>query len=167
PAPPEVVANAYGTPLAKLSGRPCRSLDWDQSYKGREGVWHADTVELAMEIPNRQVLDGYKEIWVEAIFRGYLDGVSVSENPQGTTVIPLGQTITALDKHWKRLNIGWRLEPNPYSEIVYLSFRDSGGCIDSVIVETNCVPEPATLLLLSLGGLALLRKRRTQTHLLS
>jgi len=40
-------------------------------------------------------------------------------------------------------------------------FIDSPGLvIDELIIDTYCVPEPATILLLSLGGLALLRRKR-------
>jgi len=159
PAVPEVVANDYGTPLAQLSGEHYGALEWKQTYKGHEGVWYAGTLNLALEIPNQQVLQGYKEIWVEAIFRGYLDEAGVSANPQSSAVIPLGQTTTNVDCNWKKLNIGWRIEPNPYSEVVSLSFRGCGGYVDSVLVETACIPEPATMLLLGFGCLALLRKR--------
>ncbi len=160
PAVPEVMANAYGTPLAKLSGEHYGTLQWKQTYQGHEGVWCAGTLNLALEIPNRQVLQGYKEIWAEVIYRGYLDEADVSANPQSSVVIPLGQTTTNVSCSWKKLNIGWRLEPNPYSETVSLRFKGTGGYVDSVTVDTRCVPEPATVLLLGVGGLALLRKRK-------
>ncbi len=158
PAVPEVVANAYGTPLATLSGEYWETLDWKQSYKGHEGVWYAKTLNLALEIPNQPVLQGYKEIWAEVIFQGYLDESGVSANPQSTAVIPLGQTIIDIGNSWKKLNIGWYLEPNPYSETVSLCFKGCGGYVDSVTVDTRCIPEPATLLLLGVGSLVLLRK---------
>lgn len=157
PALPEVVANAYGTPLATLSGG-C-SLDWKWAYMGNYGVWYARTLDIAMEIPNQEVLQGYKEIWSEVIFQGYLDEAGVSTDPQSAAVILLGQEIISLADGWKKLKIGWRVEPNPYSETVSMSFTGSGGYVDSVLVETNCVPEPATVFILGVGSLALLRKR--------
>jgi hypothetical protein len=158
PAVPEVVANSYGTPLAALSGS-CYSLDWKWAYKGRYGVWYAKTLDVVLEIPNRPVLEGYKEIWAEVIFQGSLDEAGVLTDPQGSIVIPLGQQIISLADNWKRLSIGWRVEPNPYSEVVSLRFTGSGGFVDSVLVDTNCIPEPATILLFGAGGLILLRKR--------
>ncbi len=173
PAVPEVVSNAYGTPLAKLSCGHCETLEWEDSYKGREGVWCSESIKVILEIPNQDVLEGYKEIWVEAIFSGYLGSADVYPKPKGTTVIPLGQTITGLGNDWKKLEIGWRVEPNPYSETVSLFFNDSyscggymnccggGSCVDSVVVDTVCVPEPATLVLLGFSSLVLLRKRNS------
>jgi len=159
PALPEVVANSYGTPLATLSGVPSSSLDWKWDYKGHYGVWYAKELNIALEIPNREVLEGYKEIWMEVIFRGCLDKAGISTDPQSTAVIPLGQKITDMENRWKKLNIGWCVEPNPYSETVSMCFTGSGGYVDSVLVETNCIPEPATVFLLGVGSLVLLRKR--------
>jgi hypothetical protein len=57
----------------------------------------------------------------------------------------------------------WVLEPNPLREFVEIhNSAGSGMTIDQVVIDTRCVPEPATLCLLGAGvaGLAVRRIRR-------
>ncbi|MCD4830453.1 MAG: PEP-CTERM sorting domain-containing protein [Anaerohalosphaeraceae bacterium] len=49
--------------------------------------------------------------------------------------------------------------PNPEWEEIGLKFSQYPAYVDQVVIDTKCVPEPATLCLLGLGGL-LLRKKR-------
>ena len=54
---------------------------------------------------------------------------------------------------------------NPTWEEIYLKFDwhqpgMSSAYVDQVVIDTLCIPEPATLSLLALGGLALMRRRR-------
>jgi hypothetical protein len=160
PAWPEFAANPYGTPTVELSGEPDYTFDWYSEYLGHTGVWHAEFLDLRLEIPNRPISDEYKEIWITVIFQGKLDTDSVTPVPGGDKVTSLGQTITNIGNSWKELVIGWRLEPNPESEIICMGFSGTGSSIDSVVVETICIPEPATLAMLGLGALALLAGRR-------
>jgi len=56
------------------------------------------------------------------------------------------------------------LESNPAWETIYLDWGYTGpgtwvSWIDQVVIDTWCVPEPASLVLLALGGLALRRRR--------
>jgi hypothetical protein len=160
PALPEVVANSYGTPTAKLLGEPDYAFGWYKTYDGHTGVWHAEFLDLILEIPNRRIPDVYKEIWIKVIYEGNLDIATVTPIPAGEKVIYLGQTVTSKDNFWRELTIGWRLEPNPRSEIICLGFSGTGSSIDSVVAETICIPEPATLAMLGLGALVLVARRR-------
>jgi len=63
-----------------------------------------------------------------------------------------------LDYGWIHSTYEWRIEPNPQWE----SFRIVGAAIiDEVIVDTWCIPEPASAsLLLTAGVVALIRRRK-------
>lgn len=64
---------------------------------------------------------------------------------------------------WLRDNMDGWIQPNPWWEEFVWTFDVPVGhwaFLDSFAVATLCIPEPTTLLLLSLGGLALLRRRR-------
>lgn len=162
PAVPEIDFNLYGIPLATLlvSGELANTSEWYSSYDGHSGVWHEESLDLHLEIPNSTSPDAYKEVWLEVVYQGNLDTATVTPTPGGGQVIPLGQTITSQDNFWQKLVIGWLLEPNPTSEMVCVGFSGTGGSIDSVIVETICIPEPATFALLGLGALVLVAGRK-------
>ena len=131
---------------------------WAPSWHGRDGVWHAENIQLDLDIFNNPLPNDYKEIWVQVGFEGDFVGGDVIVAGQ---VIPIGvPQITLLPDGWKILDIGWRIEPNPDHEIILLDFINSGSSIDYVTVDTICIPEPATLCLLGLGGLLLGRKKR-------
>jgi hypothetical protein len=161
----EVNQNPFGDPVAQitLSGQNDNGLapQWYPVLDNREGVWHADLIQIDLTIFNSQVLNPYKEVWVEAGFRGE-DFRGIMAVPEGQ-VIDLGSMVTQTSDGWLTLTAGWRLEPNPtVGEIIQLVFRsvDSFGAdVDYVQVYTVCVPEPATVAILGLGCLVLLRRK--------
>ena len=62
----------------------------------------------------------------------------------------------------------WRIEPNPTQEFISIDHLNYGVGISEVVIDTICIPEPATLCLFGLGGLVLtsvVRFRRTAAAL--
>jgi len=166
PALPEVDSNPFGTAVAEIAVTGDVhgfGPGWSEYYLGREGVWHAELTELWLDVPNFDVPNEFKEIWVEVGFRGELTQWDVLADPVSAAVTDLGYTVENLPDGWKVLTIGWRIEPNPFAESIYLSFQDSGADVDYVTVDTICIPEPVSLCLLGLGGLILLYKRKRRT----
>jgi len=50
--------------------------------------------------------------------------------------------------------------PNPEEEAFHVAFTGYPAYVDQVVIDTWCVPEPAMLSLLGIGGLGLLRRKR-------
>jgi hypothetical protein len=173
PAAPEVSDNSYGTAIAVIDPigyTEGNAPGWYASYMGRNGVWVGNMTTITLTIPNKPDLNLYKEIWVEVGCRGHLppqvpddvitpaQGFSLGEGysvltPQGSDVEDLGFSFTTFQSGWRKLVFGLRIYPNPALETISFTLLNSGADIDYIIVDTICIPEPATLALLVLGGL--------------
>ena len=65
-----------------------------------------------------------------------------------------------LDNNYDILTPLITIEPHPDLETIELRPNDCTMYIDQIIVDTICIPEPATICLFGFGGLAILKKRR-------
>lgn len=182
PSAPEINNNPYGPALATIT---VTKLDvgstfdgpagWYSTYLGRSGVWVGDTASAELTIPNNPIANTYKEIWVEVGCRGHfppdvMDPPSAGYglgtgywivNPTDSTYVDdLGFTFTTFSSGWRKLSFGFRIYPNPASETIGFTLLNSGADIDYITVDTICIPEPMTLVLLGLGGLFCTKLRR-------
>lgn len=162
PAIPESFSNAYGTPVANLStdGDP-NYFGWLDIVSNRHGVWTGEPLKIELIIPNNPVPNAYKELWLEMDFMQNLDWMQlIPSDPTGSSVTEISRTISLPDSDgWRTLNVGWIIVPNPNEEKICIGLSGTGGFVDYITVETACVPEPATLVLLGLGSLVLIKRK--------
>ena len=150
--PPDDVINLYGDPELTVK----TPFGWEN------GAW-ALSGEMDIYLPNRRVVDGWKEIWVQLAWKpaGLDPSQSLPDQPN-VAVTPFNFATMYRDDD--DLGGGWvyslykiELWPNPLEEWITVK---GDIWVDELIIDTICIPEPATIAMLGLGGLALMRKRR-------
>jgi hypothetical protein len=163
----EAYDNPYGAPTASITPIlspnliPSTMLGYHSAWDGRTGVWVGDPVKVDLTIPNTPFTGGYKEVWLEVGFEGVVSANSpVLQAPGVVTEIAGSRSVQIVSGDWKKFTMGWTIVPNPQREELLLSFEGTGGFVDYVKVDTICIPEPCSLLLLAAGALGLHRMRR-------
>jgi len=147
-AKPESVNNPY--PLNVVATiAPGGTYDGETKFQG-------SYISVNLELPNYPDLNLYKEIWVD-----------LGNNVVNPLDISLSATPSSIDFVYEILpgndvaEFGVRIWPNPEVEKVgFVLFGVTAPAVlDYIHVDTICVPEPATLAILALGGVLLLKKR--------
>ena len=147
---PDAGFNPYGVPQTQVYA------DYFPSLNGRQGVW-SFSGEIWVDIPNRPEPWPWKDIQIQLTWEEQASG----ERPFVVTTAPeaingtLVQEI-ALEGLWKHSIYTIHLEPNPAWEQIKISGNID---VDQLVIDTICIPEPAALALLTLGGLILCRRR--------
>jgi hypothetical protein len=157
---PTIDNNPFGTAVLRHYpgyGQP----DWIAQWAGREGVLPLSGA-VRIEIPNDPTPNPQKDVWLQITWLPqYPDADICAEvlDMDGFTVFPAEEIQTEpLANGWMHTTYNIRIEPNPQDEVVWIQ---CGVLIDEIVVDTLCfVPEPASLALLSFGGLAALLRRK-------
>ncbi|MBN1806250.1 MAG: hypothetical protein JW837_13465 [Sedimentisphaerales bacterium] len=136
-----------------------------------DGAWDQETaivgswIYVNLEIPNYKVLNPYKEIWVD------IGNATIA--PDSIALSAAGHGINTTDYRYEVLQgkgdaeFGVKIWPNP--EIEKIGFMIIGATaptgatapamLDYIHVDTICIPEPATVCLLAMGSLILIRRK--------
>ena len=162
--PPDDVVNPYGTPSLTVIPYGSYKPEWN----GRYGVWPLSGFVIA-NIPNNPVENLYKLVQIQltwtvepgqttipcvGLTATLANGMPVSEE---FIILLDEQTDDTLGQGWYHTTYLYKIIPNPVTETVYIS---SSIMIDELVIDTICIPEPATLGLLGIGGVLILVRRR-------
>ena len=162
PALPEVDLNPYGDPTAFIEG-DFPYTRWLAVDQGHEGVWLTEEFVL-LDIQNTEITnpESFKNIWLQMTFYTDQQTVPLIVTTPGANPFTLEPIfVQQVDDYYSYAIWDILIEPNPTSELIYIMPRDCTLFVDQIVVDTRCIiPEPATVLLISLGGLALVVRRK-------
>ncbi len=116
---------------------------------------------LVIQIPNVDMDRPLKDIYLQITW--WLSGI-----PEIKETVPPASSIEVVESQllenlWVHTRWHITIEPNPdYEEIILVPDAQVAlpVLIDQIVVDTICVPEPTTMALLAVGGLAVLKRRR-------
>ncbi len=142
----ESVTNPFGTPDIWMYGDVSQ---WNDQAEGRSGVisWGDSGNGFSMDIPNNEDANLEKRIWVQVTYYGAGPTIwkAVGIGTGGGSwagLPPLEDTVNHSDG-WVTDAREMVIQPNPSSEFVGIRWTGAG-MVDQIVVETICVPEPAT-----------------------
>jgi hypothetical protein len=157
PLGPDVgIINPYGIPTATISGGT-----WTQYFDNHVGVWSLGSDSfIDAPIPNApDHPDWNKNLWIQLTWQpeqGTVPTILVDNLP-----VNLYETDQLPNTNWFHSTYSITLPYNPEKETVHLTGAVHLG---EIVVDTQCVPEPSTMVMLAMGVLSLLafgwRQRR-------
>ena len=176
PAEPGYV-NPNGEPSALVSGDAIW-IDDPSAYvpTARRGMWVVGgfdvptSASVELTVPNAPLLPE-KLVWFQiTYFLAGAPGASYDTDlvPSGSevvTVVPGSEVAYGVpgESGWFYYEKMWSIQPQPAGEVITATINLPAGAVlamDEVAVDTICIPEPATMSVLALGGLAVLRRRK-------
>jgi hypothetical protein len=170
---PDVKNNPYGDPRIDLEiSDPQGPAFYFPQDGDHQGVWlvNRSYMEMIVTVPNNPAKNASKDIWLQITYRsdemGAIPGIIVFPDGGDTNIVPSYAMDMVKTNPLDPANLAGyyhavykvSLPYNPVFEKIIIRPRDCLLFVDCITIETQCIPEPMTLVLLGLGGL-MLRKR--------
>lgn len=152
PAAPDAYVNDYGVPSVAIGGD---NSIWLKENLGHEGVWSVYSDSMKVTISNVDIENPYKEIWLQIIYK---EELLIWTDPRESSLTLVDKQVLESGYIYAAYSI--IIEPNPETEDIIIRPYMCSAFIDSLIIDTICVPEPMTIGFLGLGGALLALKRR-------
>jgi hypothetical protein len=168
PAAPEDYRNDYGMPVANITPGDFASgwVDTVPGFGTQTGIWDlGDGGTIVLEIGNQPVASPYKEIWVQVTYFEDTLIPSPTVDVPGAVLLAEQTEIILVEAtqpfgDWLMQKTVWQITPNPASEqIVITALQGATAMVDQVTVDTICIPEPASMVMLILGASTLMLRR--------
>jgi hypothetical protein len=161
PAEPDLSDNPFGSALATIYGEfdyPDMDTYWLAKDHEHLGVWNIGG-SMSLEIPNDPRLGAQKLIRLQLTYDGSPTpdiapqiNVLASDNAAVADFQLVEHTV--LDDWYVHDTYDIVLEPNPQRETIWLLPRFCQLYVDEIVVDTMCVPEPSSLVILVAGAIA-------------
>lgn len=144
---------------------PGPDMEWIQIDPSTErtGIWPlSGSIDIVVD--NHDPENLWKIMWVQLTWRPQGSGPEsvptfTNFDPTFSTQYPPRITDEGdvdLGGGWFETTVVWRIEGNPPDEFFTIEGLID---VDQLIIDTWCIPEPASLMLLSIGGGFIIRKR--------
>jgi len=168
PALPEFIDNTYGGAIGIITpGQFAMQPPWvdveESAFGSQQGLWDlGQEGNIVLDIANRPYIGGYKDIWIQVT---YFEGLWQEPHVEVPGAVAINGIETQLIENvgtgiWCTQVTKWRIFPNPLEEQIIIIGDQMGSLIDQIVVDTICVPEPSSIGLLTLVGVALLKQGR-------
>ena len=151
----------FGDPELRVEPGAGQSWTFEDVRGGsdRVGIWPlSGYLEVTMQ--NSEIAREFKQIWIQLTWRSQ-NGDSI---PAIEIIDPAVDFTYTQSLFEEELPNGWMhsiyhidLSPNPSYETIQIFGAVD---VDELVIDTYCVPEPATMAMLSVGGIAALLRRR-------
>ncbi len=150
-------------PSTRIEVLPLGSWIPSDPLSGRQGIWPLSG-EMWVTVDNYPAPNPVKYMWVQVTWQNMtglpqtgpiLSGFNpMYATPPGLTVVPP----VILGQGWYETTFKWEIWPNPPDEFFILGGNIN---VDQIVIDSWCIPEPATFALAGLGVLLLAWRRRT------